>query len=111
LSIRWMRLRFASSSTATYVLFFLHMESRRVSVAGITRHPDQGWMEQIARSATQETWVDVMTDSWAARNTRERQAKWETGPEHFTQRRPPPTTFFPRFGDSVLAANTGRSGS
>jgi len=39
-----------------YVLFFLHLESRRVHIAGITRHPDQEWMEQIARSATQETW-------------------------------------------------------
>jgi len=39
-----------------YVLFFLHLESRRVSVAGITRHPDQEWMEQVARSATQDTW-------------------------------------------------------
>jgi putative transposase len=39
-----------------YVLFFLHLESGRVSVAGITRHPDQEWMEQIGRSATQETW-------------------------------------------------------
>jgi len=39
-----------------YVLFFIHLDSRRVSVAGITRHPDQEWMEQIARSATQETW-------------------------------------------------------
>src|SRR5436190_12206623 len=39
-----------------YVLFFLHLESRRVSVAGITRHPDQEWMEQTGRSATQETW-------------------------------------------------------
>jgi putative transposase len=39
-----------------YVLFFLHSESRRVSVAVITRHPDQDWMEQIARSATQDTW-------------------------------------------------------
>ena len=39
-----------------YVLFFLHLESRRVSVAGITRHPDQEWMEQIARSATQDDW-------------------------------------------------------
>jgi hypothetical protein len=27
-----------------YVLFFLHMESRRVSLAGITRHPDQAWV-------------------------------------------------------------------
>jgi putative transposase len=39
-----------------YVLFFLHLESRRVKVAGITRHPDQEWMDQIARSATRETW-------------------------------------------------------
>jgi hypothetical protein len=39
-----------------YVLFFIHLESCRVNVAGITRHPDQEWMEQIARSATQETW-------------------------------------------------------
>lgn len=39
-----------------YVLFFLHLESRRVSIAGITRHPDEEWMRQIARSATQETW-------------------------------------------------------
>jgi hypothetical protein len=29
-----------------YVLFFIHLGSRRVSVAGITRHPDQEWMEQ-----------------------------------------------------------------
>ena len=35
-----------------YVLFFIHLESRRVKVAGITRPPDQEW---IARSATQET--------------------------------------------------------
>ena len=39
-----------------YVLFFLHLESRRVHIAGITRHPDQQWMEQIGRSATQESW-------------------------------------------------------
>ena len=39
-----------------YVLFFLHPESRRVGVAGITRHPDQEWMEQMARNATQDGW-------------------------------------------------------
>ena len=39
-----------------YVLFFLHLESRRVSLAGITRHPDQAWMQQMARNATGETW-------------------------------------------------------
>jgi hypothetical protein len=40
-----------------YVLFFLHLESRRVTVAGITRHPEQEWMEQIGRSATQDIWA------------------------------------------------------
>lgn len=39
-----------------YVLFFIHLESRRVSLAGITRHPDQAWMQQTARNATGETW-------------------------------------------------------
>ena len=39
-----------------YVLFFIHLESRRVSLAGITRHPDELWMQQIARNATDEGW-------------------------------------------------------
>jgi transposase InsO family protein len=39
-----------------YVLFFIHLESRRVSLAGITRHPDQIWMQQMARNATGDTW-------------------------------------------------------
>jgi transposase InsO family protein len=39
-----------------YVLFFIHLESRRVSIAGITRHPDEPWMEQVARNATSQTW-------------------------------------------------------
>jgi len=38
-----------------YVLFFLHLESRRVCLAGVTRHPDQVWMEQIARNVTMES--------------------------------------------------------
>ena len=38
-----------------YVLFFIHLESRRVSVAGITKHPNQAWMEQVAISATRNT--------------------------------------------------------
>src|SRR5207253_2809328 len=32
-----------------YVLFFIHLESRRICLAGVTRHPDQEWMEQMAR--------------------------------------------------------------
>src|SRR3954454_8979674 len=36
---------------ATYcVLFFLHLETRRVTVAGVTRHPGQEWMMQMARN-------------------------------------------------------------
>jgi hypothetical protein len=37
-----------------YVLFFIHLESRRVDIAGITIHPDERWMKQIARNATME---------------------------------------------------------
>src|SRR5215831_17062680 len=37
-----------------YVLFFIHLESRKVYVAGMTRHPDQEWMEQMARNVTME---------------------------------------------------------
>jgi len=39
-----------------YVLFFIHLGSRRVSVGGMTPHPDQEWMEQQARNATMEGW-------------------------------------------------------
>ncbi len=34
---------------ARHVLFFIYLESRRVSLAGITRYPDEGGMEQVAR--------------------------------------------------------------
>src|ERR1700682_534506 len=37
-----------------YVLFFIRLESRRVDIAGITVHPDEPWMKQIARNATME---------------------------------------------------------
>jgi len=39
-----------------YVLFFIHLESRRVSLAGMTPYPGQEWMEQQARNATMEEW-------------------------------------------------------
>jgi putative transposase len=35
-----------------YVLFFIHLASRKVYVAGATPHPDQCWMTQIARNIT-----------------------------------------------------------
>src|SRR5262245_26546714 len=37
-----------------YVLFFIHLESRLVVIAGITVHPDELWMKQIARNVTME---------------------------------------------------------
>jgi hypothetical protein len=39
-----------------YVLFFIRLESRRVDVAGITRHPNDAWMKQIARNVTMDEW-------------------------------------------------------
>jgi hypothetical protein len=37
-----------------YVLFFIHLESRRVVIAGITVHPGEPWMHQMARNVTME---------------------------------------------------------
>ena len=37
-----------------YVLFFLQLETRRVTLAGITRHPTGEWMLQMARNAVDE---------------------------------------------------------
>ncbi len=37
-----------------YVLFFLHPESRRVTLAGITRHPTDTWMAQMARNVVDD---------------------------------------------------------
>jgi putative transposase len=37
-----------------YVLFFIHLESRKVDIAGITVHPNEQWMQQMARNATMD---------------------------------------------------------
>ena len=37
-----------------YVLFFIQLETRRVTLAGITRHPTAEWMLQMSRNATDE---------------------------------------------------------
>jgi len=39
-----------------YVLFFIHLGSRKIHVAGITPHPDEAWMVQVARNVTMEEW-------------------------------------------------------
>jgi putative transposase len=35
-----------------YVLFFIHLESRKVDIAGIAVHPNEQWMQQMARNVT-----------------------------------------------------------
>jgi putative transposase len=37
-----------------YVLIFIHLGSRRVTIAGMTIHPDEKWMQQIARNVTMD---------------------------------------------------------
>jgi putative transposase len=37
-----------------YILFFIQLESRRVAIAGITPHPNELWIEQIARNVTMD---------------------------------------------------------
>ena len=39
-----------------YVLFFIHLETRKVEVAGITAHPNERWMKQVARNVTMDEW-------------------------------------------------------
>jgi putative transposase len=39
-----------------YVLFFIHLASRKVHVAGMTPHPDERWMVQVARNVTMVDW-------------------------------------------------------
>ena len=39
-----------------YVLFFIHLESWKVHIAGMTSHPNQAWMMQVARNVTMEEW-------------------------------------------------------
>ena len=39
-----------------YVLFFIHLSSRKVHVAGVTPHPNETWMVQVARNVSMEEW-------------------------------------------------------
>jgi putative transposase len=38
------------------ILFFIHLGSRKVHIAGMTPHPHEAWMMQIARNLTMEQW-------------------------------------------------------
>ena len=37
-----------------YVLFFIHLESCRLDIAGMTVHPNESWMKQIAWNGTMD---------------------------------------------------------
>jgi transposase InsO family protein len=37
-----------------YCLFFMHIDTRQVHLAGVTRHPDEAWMLQMARNLSME---------------------------------------------------------
>src|SRR3989441_288788 len=39
-----------------YVLFFVHLGSRQIHIAGVTPHPNEAWMVQVARNVTMEEW-------------------------------------------------------
>src|SRR5262249_38229737 len=39
-----------------YVLFFIHLGSRHIHVAGVTPHPNAAWMMQVAPNVTMEEW-------------------------------------------------------
>ncbi len=39
-----------------YILFFIHIETRKVVIAGITQHPNERWMQQMARNVTMDEW-------------------------------------------------------
>ncbi len=39
-----------------YILFFIHLGSRQVHIAGVTPHPNAQWMTQVARNVTMEEW-------------------------------------------------------
>ena len=43
-----------------YVLFFIDIASRAVRIAGVTPHPDNRWMTQIARNLTHGTRADCI---------------------------------------------------
>ena len=37
-----------------YVLLFIHLDSRKVEVSGLTPHPNERWMKQVARNVTMD---------------------------------------------------------
>jgi putative transposase len=42
----------SSGLTTFYVLFFIHLQTRKVLLGGVTRYPQQEWLRQVARNLT-----------------------------------------------------------
>jgi putative transposase len=47
-----------------YVLFFIKLDTREVHIAGITAHPTEQWMMQVARNLTMEAWGVLKPDQY-----------------------------------------------
>jgi putative transposase len=40
----------------SYILFCIHLETRQAHIAGVTTHPNETWMKQMARNLTMDEW-------------------------------------------------------
>ena len=58
-----------------YVLFFIHLESRRVHLAGMTPNPDGRWMAQVARNMSM-VFAEEPTESRPTHIIRDRDSKF-----------------------------------
>jgi transposase InsO family protein len=47
-----------------YVLFFIKLDTREVHIAGMTAHPNEAWMMQIARNLTMDEWGVLKPDQY-----------------------------------------------
>jgi hypothetical protein len=45
-----------SELSAFYVLFFIKLYTSEVRIAGVSAHPNEVWMMQVARNVTMEEW-------------------------------------------------------
>src|SRR5580704_5564072 len=51
-----------------YVLFFIHLESRRICLAGVTGHPDEEWTEQMVTQWDDGFWFSEQPQVFIARS-------------------------------------------
>ena len=58
-----------------YLLFFIHLHSRRVHLAGMTPHPNGEWMAQVARNMSQ-VFADEPEESRPTHIIRDRDTKF-----------------------------------